>query len=58
MFMSFIFVVLDGTLLFLFFSLILSEYSFSVVFLFCWFSVLSKFLFDFVWVSKSIEGSL
>ena len=58
MFMSFIFVVLDGTLLFLFFSLILSEYSFSVVFLFCWFLVLSKFLFDFVWVSKSIEGSL
>ena len=38
---------------FLFLSLILSESNFSAILLFCWFLVLSKFLFDFVLVSKS-----
>ena len=57
-FFSFLVLFLERYSRFLFFSSILSESNFSVRYLFCWFLILSKFLFGFVLVSKSIEGSL
>ena len=57
-FFSFLVLFSGGYSRFLFFSLILSESNFSVIFLFSWFLILSKVLFDFVLVSKPIEDSL